>query len=271
MKHISWIGLAALFFLTACTGGSPPLAEPATATAPPVVTPSPSATIVWFPPTATSTLAPTSAASPTPDLLPVKGELILEDDFSDETAWQTQQTASGSVAYGNQTLSLAISTGKTSLMSFRSGPALADFYLEITANASLCRGSDNYGLLLRAASDRDFYRWIITCDGNMRLERLRDGLPAVMQDWTPRVAPPDADRLSVWFSGGEMKFYIDGLLQFSLHDPVFTSGSLGVFARSSGENALTVNFSDLQVYRTSAPQREPVGTPVSVPTVRPTP
>ena len=271
MRLPALAGLA-LILMAACTpAAATPPAEP-TATFLPQQTPSPTATIVWFPATATPTMVPTPASGATPEVLPEKGELILEDDFSSGKGWQTGQTASGSMAYGSQSLTLAISSGKTSLMSFRSGSALGDYYLEITASASLCRGSDNYGLLLRAASDRDFYRWIITCEGKMRLERLRDGVPAVLQDWTAAVARPDADRLSIWLSGTEMKFYIDGIFQFGVHDPVFPTGSIGVFARSGGENALTVNFSDLQIYKAAGGRRlEPVGTPVRVFTESPTP
>jgi hypothetical protein len=217
-------------------------------------------------------MVPTPESAATPEALPEKGELILEDDFSGDKAWQTGQTASGSMAYGSQALTLAISSGKTSLMSLRSGPSLSDYYLEVTASASLCRGADNYGLLLRAASEWDYYRWIITCEGKLRLERVRGGTPAVIKDWTSAVARPDADRLSVWLSDKEMKFYIDGIFQFSVSDHVYSSGSIGVFARSGGENALTVTYSDLKVYKIAGGRRiEPVGTPVRVTPETPVP
>lgn len=251
--------LCLLLWLTAaCTPAAPTL-ETASPTAAEPPAPSPSPTIVWFPPTPTPTLPPLALDTPLPDALPQKGELVLEDDFSAGKDWQTGQTASSSAAYGNQTLTLAISSGKASVVSFRTGSLPADYYLEINASPSLCRGSDNYGLLLRASSDRDFYRWIITCDGRLRLERLQDGFPAVLKDWTAAVARPGADRLGVWLSGSEMRFYMDGLLQFSAKDPLFTSGSIGLFARSGGEDALTVNFSNLQVWRVA-------GQPAAAPT-----
>jgi len=175
------------------------------------------------------------------------GDLLFSDDFSDQKAWQTRKSSLGSVAYGKQELTLAIPEGKTSLLSLRSGLTLTDFYLEIESAPSLCRGTDNYGLLLRAQSEQDYYRFILTCDGELRLERVIGGEPAVIQDWIPRGSRPDATRLGVWAVGNEMRFFIDDIYQFSVHDPVFNSGSLGVFARSNGENALTVNFSNLSV------------------------
>ncbi|MEN4099067.1 MAG: hypothetical protein ROW52_04035, partial [Anaerolineaceae bacterium] len=35
--------------------------------------------------------------------------------------------------------------------------------------------------------------------------------------------------------------------QFTISDPVHSSGTLGLFARSTGDTALTVSFSDLVV------------------------
>ncbi|HVN55713.1 MAG TPA: hypothetical protein VMT46_15370 [Anaerolineaceae bacterium] len=222
-----------------------PSAPPESSSTPPPGSPTP--TINWFPATATPTVRPTEVLPPTPDPHPNLGEILLADDFSQPGAWQTQQSSLGTVAYGQNELTLAIPNVKTGLYSQRKQTSLSDFYLEITAMPILCRGSDAYGLLIRATSARDYYRWILTCDGQMRLERLKGQTIAVIQDWTLRAARPDATRLGVWASGPNMRFLIDNILQFEVHDPVFPGGGLGVFARSNGENSLTVSFSDLVV------------------------
>jgi hypothetical protein len=46
-----------------------------------------------------------------------------------------------------------------------------------------------------------------------------------------------------------MRFFINDQYQFSVSDPLFPSGAIGVFVRSAGETAVTVSFSDLDVYR----------------------
>jgi hypothetical protein len=48
--------------------------------------------------------------------------------------------------------------------------------------------------------------------------------------------------------GSEMSFFVNGQYQFSIHDPVLTSGGVGVFARSTEKKAVTVNFSKLVIY-----------------------
>jgi len=58
---------------------------------------------------------------------------------------------------------------------------------------------------------------------------------------------PSSSRLGVWAEGKEMRFYINNEFQFSVSDPSLVSGTIGVFIRSAGENAVTVSFSDLVV------------------------
>jgi hypothetical protein len=62
------------------------------------------------------------------------------------------------------------------------------------------------------------------------------------------VGPSGTVRLGVWVVGREMRFFINDQFHFTVSDPMIPSGGIGVFARSAGETALTVNFSDLAVY-----------------------
>jgi hypothetical protein len=46
-----------------------------------------------------------------------------------------------------------------------------------------------------------------------------------------------------------MRFFINDEFQFSINDRILATGLIGVFARSGGETAVTVSFSDLVVYQ----------------------
>ena len=183
--------------------------------------------------------------------------MILSDTFSDTTQWATAQNYLGSVAYGEQELTLAAAQPLGDLISLRKTPIPADSYLEISTNLSMCRGADSYGLLLRASTQQDFYRFMISCMGLLRLERVKDGKFALMQDWIPSgQVPPGSPmelRLGVWAVGNELRFFVNDVYQFSARDPVWTNGKIGVYARSTGDTPLTVSFSDLQVYAVTPP------------------
>lgn len=223
---------------------------------PPTDTPTPAATvtptIVWFPPTATPTPFPTQVVTPTEDMRPNFGRVLLEDDFSTQNGWTLTQTQTGSVAYGKNELTIAIGETNATLFSVREEPIFTNFYLEITAEPSLCRGLDEYGVLFRVSPTIDYYRFSLSCDGQVRLDRVKGGQASSPQPWmlSGAVPPgaPSSSRLGISAVGAEMRFFVNGQYQFSINDPLLTSGGVGVFARSTNNKIVTVNFSDLVIY-----------------------
>jgi len=219
----------------------------------PTVTPSltttPTATIVWFPPTATPTLFPTRIITPTQDYHPNLGEVLLSDDFSSSDSWLLGKTSSGSAALGKNELTIAISEPGAYEYSIRQTPVLSDFFVEITASPTLCRGEDEYGLLFRLASPGDFYRFSLSCDGQVRMDRVVGGRASSPQPWTRSGAvppgAPSSSRLAVWAMGKEMRFFVNDEYQFTVSDPLLPAGNLGVFARSAGQMDVTVSYTDL--------------------------
>ena len=251
-----FLGLLLVFSLlsgqTACLPqGTPATPEPTFTPIPATETATP--TIIWFPATATYTPFPTLVITPTVEVQPLFGELIFSDNFTQPTPWTLGQTASTSVALGKEELTLEIDQPGGYLYSLRQGTDLSDFYLEITASPSLCKGQDEYGLLLRASPNLDFYRFSLTCDGQVRLDKYFQGKASSPHapDYSGAVPPgaPSSSLLGVWASGKEMRFYVNGEYQFSVRDPSLPRGGLGTFIRSNGENAVTVSFSELEVYQ----------------------
>ncbi len=266
--------MGTLLLLSACLPEpATPLPPTATLSATPSVMPSPTITVMWFPATITPTPLPTREPEPVEDMHPALGAVILSDDFSGSDLWQTTRTAVGSMAYGQNDLTLAVSEPRGTLMSLRSQPQLSNFYLEVDADPSLCRGEDMYGLLLRAELGQDFYRLLVNCDGELRVERVKDGRVLPLQDWTASgqvfAGFMMKIRLGVWVAGNDLRVFVNDVYQFTVHDTVFPQGSLGVFARSAGETPLTVSFSNLSVREVDLKNiPTPVPTPTS--TSRPT-
>ena len=217
-------------------------------------TETPTATIVWFPPTATFTPLPSATLSLTTtiDTSPQYGALILQDDFSQASSWELSKTPTGSIALGKSELSLGVSQSEGYLHSLHNGLILDDFYLEISASPSICRGKDEYGLLLRVSPDEDFYRFGLNCDGEARLDRYLAGQASSPHPPSPfGVIPPGApsvSRIAIWAMGRDLRFYVNGEFLFSLRDSSLPSGGLGVYVRAGGPDPMTVNFSDLKLY-----------------------
>lgn len=242
-----------LVLSTACT--SLPVEAPlptatsisATDTHEPTSTP----TVVWFPPTPTFTPYPTPVVTPTLEMMTGIGEVLLKDDFSTADKWSLHSSMEGGVALSKGELTVAIQGSKTFIYSIREEPVLSDFFIEITANPNLCKGADEYGLLLRVSETEDYYRFSLSCDSQVRLDRVIGLAASSPQPWllSGDVPPgaPSISRLGAWLSGNEMRFFVNGNHQFTVTDPMLKSGRIGIFARSTGENAVTVNFSDLVI------------------------
>jgi hypothetical protein len=251
MKKVLLLSMVGLL-LWACTINptDTPIPKLAINTFTPVASKTP--TIVWFPPTQTQTPFPTRIVTPTADMRPNTGDIIFEDDFSSQTGWTLTHSQTGNVAYGKNELTIAIAETNANLYSVREEPIFSDFYLEITAEPNLCKDLDEYGMLFRISPTTDYYRFSLSCNGQIRLDRVISGRASSPQPWilSGAVPPgaPSSSRLGISAQGEEMRFFVNGQYQFSINDPLLTSGRVGVFARSTNNTAVTVNFSDLIVY-----------------------
>jgi hypothetical protein len=235
---------------TACTVAPTFEVLPTSSQVTPTATSTP--TVIWFPPTATPTAFPTPIVTPTMDMRPALGNMLFEDDFSQVNTWTTSQTADGSVALGKNELTIAIAETNAYLYSVREEPAFSNYYLEITANTSLCRGLDEYGVLFRVSPVMDYYRFSLSCNGQVRLDRVYNGQASSPQPWimSGAVPPgaPSSSLIGIAAQGDELSFFVNGQFQFSVHDPLLSTGGVGVFARSANKMAVTVNFSQLVIY-----------------------
>jgi hypothetical protein len=229
-------------------------------------------TIQWFP----STVTPTpnvqrTVLAPTADQRPALAEVVLRDNFSEGGAWQTFETAIGTIKVSKGSLTLTVPEGNSNLASLRRGALPEDFYLEITSSTSLCLGKDSYGIAFRSDGGVSQYRLLVSCDGFLRVERWRSSEAAVIQDWTPSGqiprSGPQVLRLGVWMAGSEMRFFVDNVFQFSTRDPLLAGAQIGVFLRATGANAVTVNFSDLVVRSVQGFVPTPIPSPTPVITI----
>jgi hypothetical protein len=181
------------------------------------------------------------------------GSLIFSDSFDQPALWNTANSESASAAVTRNQLVLTISgPGPLSITSLRSQPETGDFYAEAMVDISLCSGKDQYGMLFRASGSANYYRFAINCSGQMRLERLRAGETYPLNDWlSSGDAPfgaPALVKIGVWAVGREMRVFLNDHYQVSVLDPVFSSGTIGFFVFASGQNPVTISFSNLSVY-----------------------
>jgi hypothetical protein len=202
------------------------------------------------------------------------GDLLFSDSFDDPTFWNTASSAEASAILANNRLVLSITVpGPLSIASRRDQPSAGDFYADATANLSLCSSNDQYGMLFRASSSGDYYRFVLNCSGQERLERVRGGVTYPLLGWLSSndvpVGAPAQIKLGVWAVGREMRLFLNDIYQFSMVDPVFSVGTFGFFAYANGKSPVTISFSDLSVYSVSyiLPTLSPVPSWTPLPSV----
>ena len=252
--------------LAACTvldlpGGLDP-APTATPTAA-LPEPTSTATIDWFPVTATPTFPPFATQTATPEMRPGLGQTTLSDSFTSEADWDTGLSDDGRSSVDRNRLTLAVQP-EVYMLSLRHGPVLSDFYAEITARLNLCQGGDDYGLLVRANAVA-YYRFSLTCNGTVRADRISVRMRQSLQEEVlsgdaPRGSPGEV-RIGLWAVGNEMRLFLNGRYQFTVRNPNYPSGTIGVFARAAGDTPVTVSFSDLVIQEVEYVPPPPTPTP----------
>jgi hypothetical protein len=242
-----WI-FGILLTLSACLPAATPLHPTATLTP----TPSPSLTVEWFPATPTPEVRPTSEVlPPTQAVLLELGEIIFRDDFTTPEEWIVPQTDRGQISIRDGEANIVINQAKSFLVGTRIKPNLTSFYAEITANPVLCAGRDEYGFLFRVFGRNQYYRFAITCNGEVRLDKITAAGGTILYH-TPRsasvpVGAPSVSKIAVLADRDQLHLFINGDYQASVSDQQLLAGSFGIYARSSGDSAVTVSFSDLIV------------------------
>lgn len=262
---------------TPAVGGPPAAASSAAVSSAAAI---PSATIDWFPATATWTPFPSPIASVTVESQPGLGAQTFGDDFSNPKAWQGAQTegnGTNSVIVNRNRLTLAVNVPPIYLFSLRNDLQVVNFSAQVAVSVNRCAPGDTYGMLFRAAGNADSYRFVLGCNGQVRAERLQANKVIVMQDWLPSGdVPPGAPgqvQMGVWVAGVEMRFFLNGNYQFTVIDPVFHNGTLGLFVNASSPAGMNISFSDLAVRTVTYVSPTPTATPrkTATPTRTPKP
>ena len=177
---------------------------------------------------------------------------MLEDNFADDSAWTTNSSSQATINIDDGEIHLSLNDDHEYLLAMRSAPVFDDFYAEITASPSLCRGEDEYGFVLRAV-DGKHYRFALSCDGRAKVDRLLGkGSLSRQAGWlqnpvVPAIAPSSV-RLGVWAHGSQVHFFVNDVYLFSVNDTVLWKGTVGVFVHTSGDEDVSVNFSALQIW-----------------------
>ena len=246
------------------------LAAPASPASPTATPPASATATVAFPtviPSSTWTPGPT--LTPTVDVRPGLGQVILQERFDDPSAWDLQTSDSGASGISDGRLTLAVRRSRVYQSTSRESPVVGDFYAEVEVHTNLCTAGDEFGLTARGNDLGEHYRFLIGCDGTARITRfLENGSRALtLRVETPAIIPgaPAVNRLAVWANGFDLKLFVNGDQVIAARDAALNQGTLGMIVRAGSGGQVAVGFDNLIVRALSDGKGTP--TPAATPTM----
>ena len=126
--------------------------------------------------------------------------------FRIDSAWLTGAYPGGNVAYGADTLNLAVAVPNGSLTSYRKDTYFSDLYWEITVAANLCTPSDIYGLIFWSENEQNYHELAFNCSGEFSMDKVNSGYRSQLLDWTASSQVPRGGlspfRVGLWVGKG---------------------------------------------------------------------
>jgi hypothetical protein len=261
LKRGKWAAILLPLLLASCLASSPPPLPSPSAT-PPAATPT-----FDFPTLVPSvTFTPPPSPTATVDIMAGLGSAIFDDNFSSDRGWQFQIFGAGGAGLIDGRYSLSVREPFS--IAIASSPAdwTQNGYLEVAAQAVLCSGDDEYGLVFRANGQGEYYRFSLNCTGEARLSRITvDGDHVLIPNTTTNSVFPGLlvdNHLGVLFEGENFKLFINGSEVLSAHDRVLQTGGTGLFVRTRQSGQTTALFDEF-ILRPSSPAPTATAAPPS--------
>ena len=261
-KSRGWIGWAAgcligLCLLGAIGGGGLYLINSGMfADTPPTQAPAPTQTQAP-PPTLTQAPPPTEAPQPTATTASiVPGEILIDDDFSDDSLWGTLDESTASIQYDNERLRMKVFEQNWIVWSTPNGELYENVHAEITAYNNDGEDTTAFGIICYQQEDTDSYYYaVITPAGEYAIAIAQAGETDIFltnnDQWGDSdliTTGNDSYRVGMDCSYGTLSLYVDDVLIETVYDTTYSSGSSGLIIWSGDKvSSADVSFDDFLI------------------------
>lgn len=207
-------------------------------------------------PTSTGIFDPPRTTVPQPTVtVPVlhTGEILLEDDFSDDSLWGTITDTESSVGYENDTLNMRIFQENWVIWSTPNDEDYGNIHVEVTVTRNDSDPTTAFGFICsQQPKDWSFYYLAATPAGQYAIIKATDGESDVFLtgdgEWkfSDMISKNAASyRVGADCGNGSLTLYVDGQQIASATDNTYGTGRVGLFAWSGDKpSSANVNFDD---------------------------
>jgi len=255
-----WIGWVAGCFIILCLflvvgGGAYYLYSSGVfASTPPTQTPAPTQTQAPAPtdePRPTDIPQATEAVDPAPT-----GEIILDDDFSDDSIWGLLDETTAAIEYDSEQLRMRVFEQNWIVWSTPNGEYYENIHTEVTAINNDGESTTAFGIMCYQQDDGDsYYYGVVTPAGEYAIAIAQQGESDVFltnnDQWGSSDLidqNQDSYRVGLDCYDGILSLYVDGQLIDTAYDDTYTSGSSGLIIWSGEDvSSADVSFDDFIV------------------------
>ena len=204
------------------------------------------------PPTPTEAPPPTLTPLPTETLAPALEEVILEDDFSDDSIWGLLDGESSTIEYINQTLRVEIFKENWIVWTTPDEEVYENVHMEVTAENNDDEATTAFGIVCYQQEDgSSYYYAVMTPAGEYAIAIAAEGETDIFLTNNDQWAESDlienksSYRIGMDCGNGVLSLYVDGQLIDSVSDDTYTSGTSGLIVWSGEDvSSADVSFDD---------------------------
>ena len=205
-------------------------------------------------PTATSLNVATEVTTQVPVS---NGDILLEDDFSDDSIWGVLTDSESSIQYADEALQMMINSENYFVWTAPNSEEYEDIHMEVTVINNDTDSNTAFGFLCNQQSEDDsFYYLVVTPNGQYVIAKATAGEDDIFltnnDEWgVSDLVAEDADSYRVGAdcgADGTLTLYVDGQEIDSVVDSSYSSGGIGLMTWSGeGSSNANVSFDDFLV------------------------
>jgi hypothetical protein len=205
-------------------------------------------------PRPTQTEAPTATLTPMPTetLAPIVEEVLLEDDFSDDSIWGLLEGENSTIEYTDETLQVQIFRENWIVWTTPNEEVYENVHMEVTAYNNDDEMATAFGIVCYQQEDgSSYYYAVMTPAGEYAIAIAAEGETDVFitnnDQWAESelIENKSSYRIGMDCGHGVLSLYVDGQLIDSVSDDTYTDGTSGLIVWSGEDvSAADVSFDD---------------------------
>jgi serine/threonine protein kinase len=212
------------------------------------------------PPTTTlvpTLIQPTNTPPPPTDVtIPITGDILLEDDFSDDSLWGLLTETTAIIGYEDEALRMQLFEKNWIVWSTPNDDVHENIHVEVTVRNNDGESATAFGIVCHQQETTSSYNYaVVSSAGDYAIAKTsdenRDFFLTNNNEWAVSQLidkNKSSYRIGLECGNGKLSLYVDGQLIDSVSDETFTSGNVGLITWSGNDvSSADVSFDDFVV------------------------